>query len=475
MKNRLLLLFGLFLLSTPAHAEALTPREKAPFFLEVGEQRLISYDSFYKYSVSGDSLRYVRIPNQNQLLLKALKPGLATLTVFTSPSENETRTIRIERSKGFNRPSALLQAMNPLKEIEVLDDGDHFVLRGKVKTPGEASAVRNLIDRFSSYVIDETEIDSAWFERSQQELTAYLKVYPSLQLQSAGHTLSVVGGLPNATLVQAVTKRIRQIQPLTALDLQTIKDNNPTIYFKVFLLEVKKELITSLGVEWPSINPVLFQLSPAKFLVNNTLDLSVHALSEKGLVRILSSPELVVRAPGQAELFAGGELPIRQRSKYNDTILWKSVGLSLKLDVKEFGGEKVRLNVETEMSHFDGTDNDDIPGVQSNKMKTQVDAFMGKPLLLSGLLQEGLRERVRGLPMLSNLPILGKLFGSEDYQKDRSELVAILLPHRETPMNPMQRVSSEIPKGFLPLPRNFVSAHDVEDLKNDRNYPWNVL
>ena len=288
--------------------------------------------------------------------------------------------------------------------------------------------------------------------------------------------LSVVGGLSHTQWVNAVTQRIPQIQPLTSIEIQTISDNNPTIYFKVFLLEVKKELITDLGLSWPSLNPVLFQLSPAKFWVGPNLDLSIHALSEKGLARVLSSPELVVRAPGQAELFAGGELPIRQRSKFNDNILWRSIGLSLKLDVKEYGGEKVRLSIETEMSHLDSAlTNDHMPGVQSNRLKTQVDATFGKPILLSGLLQESVRERVKGLPWLSDLPVLGSLFGSEDYQNDRSELVAILLPQHEPPANPMQRVSSEIPKGYLPLPRNFIDTDSLSNLKNHASYPWNAL
>jgi pilus assembly protein CpaC len=384
--------------------------------------------------------------------------------------------LRVEQKKNLGRSAAFLQALNPLKETEVVDEGDHFVLRGMVRSMKEASVIRSLEDRYPAQIINGTVIEPGWLDRSVKEISGFLKRYPSLQLQVNEGVLTVTGGLPNANQLQAVRKKLRSIQPLTRIDLQTISDNNPTIYFKVFLLEVKKQSSTDLGLEWPSKLPLTYRISPMKFLIGNSIDLSIHALSQKGLLKILSSPELVVRAPGQAELFAGGELPIRQRSKYNDSVIWKNVGLALKLDVKEFGGEKVRLTVETEMSHRDNAlDNDDVPGIQTNRMKTQVDATVGKPLLLSGLLQEGLRERTSGLPGLSGIPILGQLFGSEDYQKDRSELVAILLPHREPPGEPMQRVSSRIPKGYLPLPRNFISEHEIEDLKNDSNYPWNVL
>jgi pilus assembly protein CpaC len=53
--------------------------------------------------------------------------------------------------------------------------------------------------------------------------------------------------------------------------------------------------------------------------------------------------------------------------------------------------------------------------------------------MLSGLLQDKIREEARGLPFLRNIPVLGALFGSEEFLKDRSELVVILLPTTSPP------------------------------------------
>jgi pilus assembly protein CpaC len=211
-------------------------------------------------------------------------------------------------------------------------------------------------------------------------------------------------------------------------------------------------------------------------MLDNSITYSIQALSEKGKVRVLSAPELVVKCPGQAELFAGGELPIHLKNHYEDKVVWKNIGLSLKLDVKEYNGEKVRLSIETELNHISTEWKiDQIPGVKTNRIKTQVEGTMGKPLLLSGLLEEELRGHTSGLPGLSDIPVLGKLFGSEDYQNNRSELVAILIPYREPPREPMQRISSDIPKGYLPLSRNFLSQEQIETLQASREYPWNVL
>jgi pilus assembly protein CpaC len=136
----------------------------------------------------------------------------------------------------------------------------------------------------------------------------------------------------------------------------------------------------------------------------------------------------------------------------------------------------VRLDILTEVSHLDpqiavGK----VPGLQANRMKTQVDAQYGRPLLLSGLLQQNLRTEARGLPALRNIPVLGALFGSEDYLNEKSELVAILVPSNELPKNPMERITRILPKG--PMPSSRVPADPAQEraLQESSNYPWNVL
>ena len=207
------------------------------------------------------------------------------------------------------------------------------------------------------------------------------------------------------------------------------------------------------------------------------LDVALQALEGEGSARILSSPELVVRAPGEAELFAGGEIPIETSSAYASNVTWKNFGLSLKLNVTATTAEKVRLDIFTEVSHLDQSisSNSKIPGLQANRMKTQVDARYGVPLLLSGLLQQGTRESARGLPLLRQIPVLGLLFGSDDYLNERSELVAILLPSSSPPPAPLSKIMRYAPKGLLPPPRTWISPEDEKRLRSSNEYPWNAL
>jgi Flp pilus assembly secretin CpaC len=438
------LLFGL-----NAHCET---KERAPLFLEIGEQRTLPFSHLLRYSLNGSGIvHYVRLPGKDSILIKALKPGIATLYVLMNDQDSETHLIRVSAQKKRIYPDALLQALNGVKTSEVKN-------------------------HFAEFIIDETTRTDVDLERSSKSLQKILSRYPGTYLENTSGALAIHGGVATALAKESFIKEIHAIDPLVQIDLQNLKDSDPTLFFKVFLLEVKKELITSLGIEWPPSQPATLNLSASPLFSVDSIDLTLHALSQKGLIHVLSSPELVVKAPGQAELFAGGELPIRERSAYNESIIWKNVGLSLKLDVKEYGGEKVRLAVETEMSHMDpDLKNDDIPEIQTNRIKTLVDGTLGKPLLLSGLLQDELRTTTKGLSGLSSIPILGKLFSSEDYQNARSEFVVILLPERAPPVHPMQKISADYPRGYLPLPRNYLSEEEKENLKASATYPWNAL
>lgn len=459
---------------TPALAHS-TSTTLAPIYLEVGEQRVIHTDSLDQFSVSGECVRHWRAANSGQILIKANCPGVASLLVRTRIGIT-TRQIRIEQRKQSPHPTELLHGLNGLHTTEVIDSGPVFILRGRISDLTEAKTVARLRDLFPQAIVDETEIDPNWTASCIDRLSKVIEPHPGLKLQHLDGEFLIQGSVSHETIATSIRKQVQAIQPLTRLEIQTLRGPDSTLYFKVFLLEVKKDLMKRLGIQWPSLHPAAVRFNPLQFWGQSSIDLGIQALHEKGMARILSTPELVVKAPGQAELFAGGEIPIRQRNRFNESVTWKNFGLTLKIDVKEFGYDSVRLAIETEISHLDSTLNlNEIPGLKSNRIKTLVDGKMGKPLLLSGLLQEDLQEAQKGLPGISSIPILGKLFSSEDFQSKRSELVAILLPHRTAPEAPLKRISSDLPRGFLPLPRDRMSQEDLENARKHPDFPWNVL
>jgi hypothetical protein len=451
--------------------------ERAPWILGQGEQRNLRIPNLKSYSLGGTCLRARSF--SDRLLLKAACPGHGDVWILKQDGSSEHRRVRIEKTAPADLPPALERSLGSLEEAEVLVTGGGVVLRGEIGSIRESARIHHLSQAHPKEIHDETFPSEAFLKEAREALDSWIRTnptYSSLRIEAEERSLFVRGSLGRPTLVAAAEKRIRASFPQAVVELDSLPDSAPTVHFRVFLLELQKKKAMSLGLAWPAIQEGAFRVTPAGIQNALGLDLALQAMEADGSARLLSNPELVVRAPGEAELFAGGEIPIQTHNQFQSNLTWKNFGLMLKLKILQSSGERVRLEIFTEVSHLDNSIAlRDVPGIQANRMKTQVDARYGTPLLLSGLLQQGMREQARGLPGLRQIPILGALFGSDDYLSERSELVAILLPASAPPGNAMDRIVRHGPIGPAPLPRQWLSPSEERALKQSPEWPWNAF
>ncbi len=464
------------------HAEnPYPPIERPPIFLGIGEQRLLHLHKLKRFSLGQPIVKAIPLAqHKNRILIKGLQKGNTDLWVWKSDQTTEYRTIHVAKVTSQEIPISLLKALSRLNETEVIYSGSTVILKGEVQTLSESAKIEAIAKSFSKDLINETRLSDNLLIQGQNQLEKWLEhssYKNSLRLERISRTLWLRGGIHNPTEKSHLEKEVKHIFPATQLEINSLPDHSPTIHFKVYLLELKKNQFSALGLRWPEFQEGAFRVTSAAIQDFLQLNLTLSELEGEGSAHILSTPELVVRAPGDAEVFAGGELPIHIQKAHYENVIWKPFGLKLKLKVTHIAGSSVRLDIFAEVSHLDHNIGvDKIPGIQSSRMKTQVDAKMGTPLLLTGLLQSGTREQAKGLPLLRNIPILGALFGSEDYLKERSELVAILLPSTTLPQAPMHKFqSSDFPRGPVPPPRDWISLKRVQALKKSENYPWNVF
>ncbi len=455
-------------------------QEMPPLVLAQGEQRLIklAQAGVQKFTLGSPIVRSLK-SSAEHILLKGVSPGITDLWVWKSDGSTEHRKIRVEKINPGTVSSPLERALSDLSETEVIFNGRSVLLRGTIQSLKESAKIGFITEQFSKEIIDQTELGTKLLEKGKTLLATWIeknKYASRLRVETEGKSLWVRGHIERAQTRSELIRQLHSVFPPAKIVIDALPDEAPTVHFRVFLLELKRTRFSALGINWPGSQEGAFRVSTSGLKNLFALDLAIQALEGDGSARILSNPELVVRAPGDAELFAGGEIPIQTKSKFGSNVSWKNYGLTLQLKVSHSTGELVRLDIFTEVSHLDpSTTIDNIPGLAANRMKTQVDARYGVPLLLSGLLQQGMREQARGLPWLRRIPILGMLFGSEDYLSEKSELVAILLPSLAPPPARMERLQDSIPKGPTPIPRDWVSPEDQEKLKADPEYPWNVL
>ncbi len=462
--------------------------ERPPVILSQGEQRFISVPRMKRYSIGSSILRALPNPGglKNALLVKAVQPGLTDLVVWNSDGVTEHRSIEV-RSWKKGPLTELEKRLSHLNEVEVWITGDPekgkvvYLIQGEVRSRSEGVKIAALAAAYPNQVRTQLSLSHELYTEGEREVKNWIdksRWKDDLELTAAPETktLTVRGGLPDPKTRTNVNLALLKVFPLLEIETDSLPDRDPTIHFKVFLLELRKNKSRALGFDFAGVIPNALRVSSMGIQTAISLEAAINALENDGSARVLSRPELVVRAPGEAELFAGGEVPIESRTLHTSRVDWKSFGLLLKLKVQSASGKKVRADIQTEVSHLDPKIAiEKIPGIQSNRMKTQVDATFGKPLLLSGLLQEGVKKAARGLPFLKDIPVLGLLFGSQEYLEDRSELVAVLLPSRNVPEAPLRAIGYDHPSGPSPLPRNWMSPMEEMEIRSSPNYPFNAF
>ena len=168
---------------------------------------------------------------------------------------------------------------------------------------------------------------------------------------------------------------------------------------------------------------------------------SFDFLKAKGLIKILAEPTLVALSGQTASFLAGGEFPVPIPSGQGDiAIEYKEYGIRLTFTPTVLSEERIGIKVVPEVSEVDysvGTtiSGAAVPGITTRRAATSVELADGQSFAIAGLLRESARESVSKYPVLGDMPVLGILFKSKEFQKNESELVIIVTPHLAKPLD----------------------------------------
>jgi pilus assembly protein CpaC len=191
----------------------------------------------------------------------------------------------------------------------------------------------------------------------------------------------------------------------------------------------------------------------------------IRALQTQGALRALAEPNLIAMDGQQASFLAGGEypVPIVQSSgggggNSTVSIVFKEYGVRLNFKPTIIDEDHIRLELEPEVSTLDfanGVKFDGflIPGLRTRRAHTGVELRDGQSFALAGLLDNSETKSLSKVPGLGDIPILGNLFKSTQFQKNETELMFIVTAQMVKPVNrddlpPIPNVES-LKKGSL--------------------------
>ncbi len=204
---------------------------------------------------------------------------------------------------------------------------------------------------------------------------------------------------------------------------------------------------------------VLSGAAPFGFLVgqlSNRLQVAINALEKQGAARSLAEPNLVALSGDTASFLAGGEFPVPVPGSLGTvTIDYKKYGVGLAFTPTVLNGGLINLKIEPEVSTLDNSHPVQVAGISVpplivRRASTTLELRDGQSFMLGGLLQNIGANDVNQLPWLGDVPVLGALFRSAQYQKNETDLVILVTPHLVRPMSPTDQVHTPLDNTLPP-------------------------
>ena len=234
------------------------------------------------------------------------------------------------------------------------------------------------------------------------------------------------------------------------------------VMLEVKIAEVSKTLVDQLGASigaratsgnWTySLLSNLLSGNPSLvdgFNGKNGNFLTLDAQKRDGLVKVLAEPNIMAISGQEASFLAGGKIfiPVAQDSGTGTnkiTLEEKEFGIAVKFTPTVLEGGRINLKVAPEVSELNregigitatGTTGSAIlPAFTTRRATTTVQLFDGQSFAIGGLIKNNVTTNIKALPFLGEIPVLGALFRSSDFQTDRTELVFIITPHLVKPL-----------------------------------------
>jgi pilus assembly protein CpaC len=326
-----------------------------------------------------------------------------------------------------------------------------------------------------------------------------------VRVQAAGTQALLTGTVPNASAAQQAEAIARGYVG----DKGGILDNLTVlgaiqVNVRVRIAEINRQVTRQLGFNWQAlgsgpgwrfglrtgaatgaaISPLLpLGLAPlanstaapnqlgAGFTSGNKLwDVNgiIDALAGDQLITILAEPNLTALSGETASFLAGGEFPIPVAGSVNNgqttiTVEFKTFGVSLAVVPTVMSPTRLNLHIRPEVSQL--TTNGavsvplaggtlTIPALTVRRAETTIELGSGQSFAIAGLLQKSSLDTTNALPWIGEVPVLGALFKSNDFQRGESELVIIVTPYVVQPASGPAALHTPID--------NFRSATDLD-------------
>lgn len=387
-----------------AQAEALRVlKSETSSRLDVPMNRAVVVESevpFAELSIANPGIADISSLSDRTIYVLGKSPGMTTLTLL-DPSGQLITNVDVRVAADVTEFKERLRQILPDEKIEVRTANDGIVLSGTVSS---AQRMQRALDLASRYAPERVS-----------------------NLMSVGGVQQVMLKVRFAEMQRSVSKSLSASVALSGTDVA---------------VETGTWLTGDNGIG----NPVEVQAGQAGAAVFNfgigsvQAAILLEALEEKGLVRTLAEPNLSALSGQEATFLAGGEYPVPVAQDEGEiSVEFKPFGIELDFIPRVVDSDLINLEMKAAVSALDTANSVtseggfSISAFSRRETTTTIELRDGESFAIAGLIRDDFTDNAAQVPWIGDIPILGALFRSTDYQRSQSELVIIVSAHLVTP------------------------------------------
>jgi pilus assembly protein CpaC len=391
----------------------------------VGQSRLITFDrSLERFSVSNPEIAEAVLVSSNQVVVNGRAFGQINLIAW---EKNSTRFIIFEVYVRTNLSliDSQIRALFPKDDIRLSQANGSVVLSGTVHDPKVAAQADAVIQAAGFKTVN--LLESPILDLIQVQLQVRVAEVNRNRIKELGTSYAYQAGPGSGGYLNS------------GQGPSTIGDITGGI--------LSGTLASSLNL---------------LVMGGNTIAM-LRTLQQQGALRALAEPNLIAMNGQEASFLAGGEFPVPvvQSSGGNSapvSVVFKEYGVRLTFKPTILDEDHIRLELEPEVSTLDFVNGVKlngfiIPALRTRRAHTGVELRNGQSFALAGLLDNAESRSYSKVPALGDIPILGNLFRSKDFQMHESELMFIVTAQVVHPVNrddvPAMPAVESLKKGSL--------------------------
>jgi pilus assembly protein CpaC len=449
--------------------EATAPDSTEVLTLTVNKSYMIEFDAdIGDVIIANDKIANVVARDQRRVAVMGVAPGESNI-VFLDRSGRKVKTLEISVTDGvagMDQLRGLIKRHVPGSKVQVEAVNGKIILAGSVPNLAGADRVMQLA---STYAKDENSVLNMMAIEGKDQVTLKVRFVEMQRSVIKQMGINLSGSMSFGELMprmlETALNPITGLPELTGTVLKPAWDNTMSLG--------TSNAFPIAGTSLGGLAANLGYQNTVDGATQSAVGAKINALERVGIVRTLAEPNLAAISGEAGKFLVGGEFPVpvaQDDGKVSIEFKPFGVGLGYTPIVLSEGRISLQLSVEvSELSTQGGFQSSSgvtvdpdtgqaisaqtmtIPALKVRRAETTVEIPSGGSLVIAGLIQEQTKQNLDGVPGAKDIPILGALFRSRDFQNDETELVVIVTPYLVDPTDP---------QGFRDPDRGYVTSRD---------------